>query len=91
MSFTLLIGRGNFNCFRCIRIFIVLSFFLTVLFPFLTPVFELLNIHLFPKNVTDFFIKTVKRMKESRLQDKQKVKSGGGYMSMFPFCQFVEL
>ncbi|XP_024427126.2 cytochrome P450 3A12 [Desmodus rotundus] len=43
-----------------------------LLFPFLTPVFELLNIHLFPKNVTDFFIKTVKRMKESRLQDKQK-------------------
>lgn len=43
-----------------------------VLFPFLTPVFEVLNIHLFPKSVTDFFIKTVKRMKESRLQDKQK-------------------
>ncbi|XP_028362394.1 cytochrome P450 3A12 isoform X1 [Phyllostomus discolor] len=43
-----------------------------VLFPFLTPVFEVLNIHLFPKSVTDFFVKSVKRMKESRLQDKQK-------------------
>ena len=66
-------------------------FFLTVLFPFLTPVFEVLNIHLFPKRVTDFFKKSIERMKESRLQDKQKVKSGGGYMSVFPFCQFVEL
>ncbi|XP_028362405.1 cytochrome P450 3A12-like isoform X1 [Phyllostomus discolor] len=46
--------------------------FFVLLFPFLTPVFEVLNIHLFPKSVTDFFIKTVKRMKESRLQDKQK-------------------
>ncbi|KAM5329864.1 cytochrome P450 3A12 [Glossophaga mutica] len=43
-----------------------------LLFPFLTPVFEILNIYLFPKSITDFFIKTVKRMKESRLQDKQK-------------------
>ncbi|XP_053521314.1 cytochrome P450 3A12 [Artibeus jamaicensis] len=43
-----------------------------MLFPFLTPIFEVLNIHLFPKSVTDFFIKTVERMKESRLQDKQK-------------------
>ncbi|XP_036923623.1 cytochrome P450 3A19-like [Sturnira hondurensis] len=72
VSFTLQIRRENYNCPRCICIFIVLSFFLTVLFPFLTPVFEVLNIHLFPKSVTDFFIKTVERMKESRLQDKQK-------------------
>ncbi|XP_070268718.1 cytochrome P450 3A12-like [Myotis yumanensis] len=42
------------------------------LFPFLGPVFEAFNIFLFPKSVTDFFKKSVKRMKENRLQDKQK-------------------
>uniref|UniRef100_A0A8C9DBX7 unspecific monooxygenase n=1 Tax=Panthera leo TaxID=9689 RepID=A0A8C9DBX7_PANLE len=47
-------------------------FFSNILFPFLTPVFELLNIWMFPKKVTDFFTKSVKRMKESRLKDKQK-------------------
>ncbi|XP_035577947.1 cytochrome P450 3A12-like [Zalophus californianus] len=47
-------------------------FFSVLLFPFLTPVFEKLNISLFPKTVTDFFMKSVKRMKESRLKDKQK-------------------
>ena len=52
--------------------FIVLSFFLTVLFPFLNPVFEALNIFAFPKHVIEFFSKSVQRMKESRLHDKQK-------------------
>nr|XP_055195914.1 cytochrome P450 3A12 [Nyctereutes procyonoides] len=47
-------------------------FFSILLFPFLTPVFEILNIWLFPKKVTDFFRKSVERMKESRLKDKQK-------------------
>ncbi|XP_016073201.1 PREDICTED: cytochrome P450 3A12-like [Miniopterus natalensis] len=42
------------------------------LFPFLGPVFESFNITLFPKSVTDFFKKSVKKMKESRLQDNQK-------------------
>ncbi|CAD7683937.1 unnamed protein product [Nyctereutes procyonoides] len=46
-------------------------FFSILLFPFLTPVFEILNIWLFPKKVTDFFRKSVERMKESRLKDKQ--------------------
>nr|XP_004417575.2 PREDICTED: cytochrome P450 3A12-like [Odobenus rosmarus divergens] len=46
--------------------------FSILLFPFLTPVFEMLNIWLFPKYVTDFFTKSVKRMKESRLKDKEK-------------------
>ncbi|XP_039700093.1 cytochrome P450 3A12 isoform X1 [Pteropus medius] len=44
----------------------------TILFPFLTPVFEALNIFIFPKKVIDFFTKSVQRMKESRLHDKQK-------------------
>uniref|UniRef100_A0A8C9JQ84 Cytochrome P450 3A n=2 Tax=Panthera tigris altaica TaxID=74533 RepID=A0A8C9JQ84_PANTA len=47
-------------------------FFSLLLFPFLNPVFELLNIWLFPKSVINFFTKSVKRMKESRLKDKQK-------------------
>ncbi|XP_047569460.1 cytochrome P450 3A12 isoform X3 [Lutra lutra] len=47
-------------------------FFSIILFPFLTPVFEMLNIWLFPKRVTDFFKKSVERIKESRLKDKQK-------------------
>ncbi|XP_025717366.1 cytochrome P450 3A12-like [Callorhinus ursinus] len=47
--------------------------FSLLLFPFLAPVFEMLNIWLFPKRVTDFFTKSVQRMKESRLKDKQKV------------------
>ncbi|XP_015412832.1 PREDICTED: cytochrome P450 3A12 [Myotis davidii] len=42
------------------------------LFPFLGPVFEAFNITLFPRSVTEFFKKSVKRMKENRLQDKQK-------------------
>ncbi|KAM5261934.1 cytochrome P450 3A12-like isoform 1-T1 [Hipposideros larvatus] len=45
---------------------------LITLFPVFTPVFEALNISLFPKSVTEFFKKSVKRMKENRLQDKQK-------------------
>ncbi|XP_066238281.1 cytochrome P450 3A12-like [Saccopteryx leptura] len=45
---------------------------LIMLFPFLNPVFEALNICMFPKSVTDFFKKSVKRMKESRLHDKEK-------------------
>uniref|UniRef100_A0A3Q2HUL6 Cytochrome P450 3A n=1 Tax=Equus caballus TaxID=9796 RepID=A0A3Q2HUL6_HORSE len=44
------------------------------LFPFLRPVYEALNISVFPKSVTDFFIKSVKRMKESRLKNKETVK-----------------
>ncbi|XP_077763952.1 cytochrome P450 3A12-like isoform X4 [Canis aureus] len=43
-----------------------------ILFPFLTPLYEMLNIWLFPKKITDFFTKSVKRMKERRLKDKQK-------------------
>ncbi|XP_070086708.1 cytochrome p450 3A93 isoform X1 [Equus caballus] len=45
---------------------------LMVLFPFLQPIFEVLNISLFPKSAIDFFTKSVKRMKESRLKDKDK-------------------
>ncbi|XP_048223876.1 cytochrome P450 3A9-like isoform X2 [Perognathus longimembris pacificus] len=43
-----------------------------VLFPFLTPVYEALNISVFPKDVTDFLRTAAERMKESRLKDKTK-------------------
>ncbi|KAI5945377.1 Cytochrome P450 3A4 [Manis javanica] len=43
-----------------------------ILFPFLIPIFEVIGISLFPKNITDFFTKSVKRIKESRLKDTQK-------------------
>ncbi|XP_004691967.2 PREDICTED: cytochrome P450 3A12-like [Condylura cristata] len=45
---------------------------LITLFPFLTPVFEMLDISLFPKSVTGFFRKSIKKMKESRLNDDQQ-------------------
>ncbi|XP_032315651.1 cytochrome P450 3A12 [Camelus ferus] len=44
---------------------------LIMLFPFLTPIFEVLNIYLFPKSVMNFFTRSIKRIKESRLKDKQ--------------------
>ncbi|XP_031288388.2 cytochrome P450 3A29 [Camelus dromedarius] len=48
-------------------------FLLTIIFfPFLTLVYEALNITLFPKSAVNFFTKSVKRMKENRLKDKQK-------------------
>ncbi|XP_030788466.1 cytochrome P450 3A5 isoform X3 [Rhinopithecus roxellana] len=43
-----------------------------VLFPFLTPAFEALNVSLFPKDAMNFLSKSVNRMKKSRLNDKQK-------------------
>ncbi|XP_052023958.1 cytochrome P450 3A11 [Apodemus sylvaticus] len=43
-----------------------------VLFPFLTPIYEMLNICVFPKDSIAFFKKFVDRMKENRLDAKQK-------------------
>jgi len=40
---------------------------------------------MFPKSAVNFLAKSVKRIKESRLKDNQKVKSGGGYMRVFTF------
>jgi hypothetical protein len=45
----------------------------TVMLPFLIPVYEALNISMFPKHVTNFFKSSVERMKKDRLQDKTKV------------------
>ncbi|XP_051017152.1 cytochrome P450 3A9 [Acomys russatus] len=47
--------------------------FLSVtLFPFLTPVFDALNITMFPRDVINFFKTSVERMKYNRMQDKEK-------------------
>ncbi|XP_059105784.1 LOW QUALITY PROTEIN: uncharacterized protein LOC131898614 [Peromyscus eremicus] len=47
--------------------------FITVtLFPFLIPVFDALNICLFPKDVMSFFKTSVQQMKEDRMQEKAK-------------------
>ncbi|XP_026981691.1 cytochrome P450 3A29-like [Sagmatias obliquidens] len=43
----------------------------SALFPFLRPVFEILNLSVFPKNAVNFITKSIKRMKESRLKDKE--------------------
>ncbi|XP_077880881.1 cytochrome P450 3A21-like [Ictidomys tridecemlineatus] len=43
-----------------------------IIFPFLTPIYEAMNISLFPKDVTNFLKKAIKRMKECRLQEKQQ-------------------
>nr|XP_042124012.1 cytochrome P450 3A9 [Peromyscus maniculatus bairdii] len=47
-------------------------FLIVTLFPFLIPIFDALNICLFPKDVISFFKTSVQRMKEDRIQDKAK-------------------
>uniref|UniRef100_A0A8D1A673 Cytochrome P450 3A n=1 Tax=Sus scrofa TaxID=9823 RepID=A0A8D1A673_PIG len=53
-----------FDCLDPLLLFITL-------FPFLSPVSEVLNISLFSKSAMDFFTKFVKSIKESRLKDQQ--------------------
>ncbi|XP_058141702.1 cytochrome P450 3A8-like isoform X2 [Dasypus novemcinctus] len=43
-----------------------------MLFPFLTPLWEAINITVFPKDAIDFLKKSTEKMKESRLKDNQK-------------------
>ncbi|KAK7797024.1 hypothetical protein U0070_012293 [Myodes glareolus] len=43
-----------------------------VLFPFLTPIYEMLNVSVFPKDSIAFFKKFVDRMKENRLNSGEK-------------------
>ncbi|XP_051018873.1 cytochrome P450 3A11-like [Acomys russatus] len=47
-------------------------FFSVVLFPFLTPIYEMLNITMFPKDSLAFFKEFVHKMKENRLDSNQK-------------------
>ncbi|KAM4820708.1 cytochrome P450 3A5-like [Thomomys bottae] len=43
-----------------------------MLFPFLTPIFEALNISRFPKEEIAFFMKSINRIKENHLHEKQE-------------------
>ncbi|XP_055461459.1 cytochrome P450 3A11-like [Psammomys obesus] len=47
-------------------------FLSVVLFPFLTPIYEKLNISIFPKDSLAFFKKFVEKMKENRLNSNEK-------------------
>ncbi|XP_038202448.1 cytochrome P450 3A11-like isoform X2 [Arvicola amphibius] len=47
-------------------------FMSVVLFPFLTPIYEMLNVSRFPKDSIAFFKKFVDRMKENRLNSGEK-------------------
>ncbi|XP_055454600.1 cytochrome P450 3A9-like [Psammomys obesus] len=48
-------------------------FFLSViLFPFLIPVYDMLEISVFPRDVIRFFRTSVEQMKEKRMQEKEK-------------------
>ncbi|XP_063524217.1 cytochrome P450 3A8 isoform X2 [Pongo pygmaeus] len=60
------------NTKKLLRFDFLDPFFLSIIFPFLTPILEILNISVFPREVTSFLRKSVKRMKESRLKDTQK-------------------
>ncbi|XP_048223825.1 cytochrome P450 3A25-like [Perognathus longimembris pacificus] len=42
------------------------------LFPFLTPLYEMLNLSMFPHDSVNFFCEFVKRMKDNRLDSDQK-------------------
>ncbi|MCP6645912.1 cytochrome P450, partial [Klebsiella pneumoniae] len=46
--------------------------FSIILFPFLTPLYEMLNISTFPKDAIEFFTRFVNDTKENRLDSKQK-------------------
>uniref|UniRef100_A0A8C9NZ00 unspecific monooxygenase n=1 Tax=Spermophilus dauricus TaxID=99837 RepID=A0A8C9NZ00_SPEDA len=46
---------------------------LSAIFPFLTPIYEAMNISRFPKDVTNVLKKAINRMKESHLQEKQQL------------------
>ncbi|KAH0508247.1 Cytochrome P450 3A25 [Microtus ochrogaster] len=55
------------------QIFVTLSlFFSVVMFPFLTPVYEMLSISIFPNRLMDFFYEFIKKMKQNRLDSNQK-------------------
>nr|XP_020671365.1 cytochrome P450 3A9-like isoform X2 [Pogona vitticeps] len=47
------------------------KFALMLTFPFLVPVFNALNIQLFPKDSVDFFIKSFEKIKAARLKEGQ--------------------
>lgn len=60
-------------------------FFISVLFPFLIPVFEKMNLSFFPKDVLDFFYSFFRTIKSDRNKDQQKVKSMQGIVKVERF------
>uniref|UniRef100_A0A2K5WRH1 unspecific monooxygenase n=1 Tax=Macaca fascicularis TaxID=9541 RepID=A0A2K5WRH1_MACFA len=61
------------NTKKLLRFDFLDPFFLSItIFPFIIPILEVLNISIFPREVTSFLRKSVKRIKESRLKDTQK-------------------
>nr|XP_025130722.1 cytochrome P450 3A24-like isoform X2 [Bubalus bubalis] len=61
------------NVKKLLRFSILDPFLLSILlFPFLVPILDVLNITVFPKSAVNFLTKSVKRIKESRLKDNQK-------------------
>ncbi|XP_076416987.1 cytochrome P450 3A25-like isoform X2 [Peromyscus maniculatus bairdii] len=44
------------------------------MFPFLTPLYEMLSISIFPNGLVDFFYEFVKKMKQNRLETTQKTR-----------------
>ncbi|XP_041533909.1 cytochrome P450 3A25-like [Microtus oregoni] len=49
--------------------------FLTIfMFPFLTPVYEMLSISIFPNRLMDFFYEFIKKMKQNHLDSNQKTR-----------------
>ncbi|XP_052023568.1 cytochrome P450 3A25-like [Apodemus sylvaticus] len=55
-----------------LSLILCIYFFSVVLFPFLTPIYEMLNLSIFPKDSMNFFKNFVKRMKKDRLDSNQK-------------------
>ncbi|KAH0500050.1 Cytochrome P450 3A11, partial [Microtus ochrogaster] len=56
---------------------LLMSVVMYELFPFLTPIYEMLNVSRYPKDSIALFKKFVDRMKENRLNSGEKVKSDG--------------
>lgn len=64
-------------------------FFISVLFPFLMPVFEKMNLSFFPADVLDFFYSFLRTIKSDRNKDQQKVKSMQCIDTVDSLCVFI--
>ncbi|KAJ3614488.1 hypothetical protein NHX12_018060 [Muraenolepis orangiensis] len=57
-------------------------FILIVFFPFMAPIFEKLEYSFFPTSVTDFFYASLKKIKASRLANKQEERSRVDFLQL---------
>ncbi|XP_040836338.1 cytochrome P450 3A6-like [Ochotona curzoniae] len=74
----------NFRRLLNLNFFSPLLFSVT-LFPFLTPIYEALNITRYPRDVIDFLKTSVEKIKEDRLKDKTKHRVD--FLQMMINCQ----